>query len=994
MSFFGGFTLGLLNGRRHRGSGGGGGGGFTPQALGFNLINRAYYEFQDNLVDIIQGGGVYFNGTGFNVASTTTLNSTSVSVADATNIRVGMAVSGAGIQGSTTVEKIVGTTVTISFKATASGSPTLTFTFNGCQVPKEYRDTNGFPNAMGPGCTAIQVYLNSIPSAAQYKLLYTGSAGTITFKPDTVQAGATFSAGQAVITVPAWTSGSIVYFTYTNPGITAWSCRPTTDPGGYTTSQFRSELTSVKGTGPIREMHNTFVESNLHPTGISDPSHNFSFSNLKFPQNGDGNLTENLLTATNRNTPSSADWWQHLDGTPHEIQIQMATEIGTDWWVNIHWNIDGTDSLGNFTSSTYLSGDGTNPGVASLWAAFAASTGHYVYLENSNEVWNAVYTVMHQCVAEAAALGITAPQRYAQKAKQVFDAFAAAFNAAGCGPANGSANRLVRTLCWQNGGGSTPTDLQAMVTLIGASSVDALSVAGYYGCDTTTYPATYTGATAPVIASMYAIVDSTITSQLAAKAVADSNGLKFARYEGGRGDTFNDQTFLNSLDADAGGHDVMAYYLNEDRRRIGKTIPLAYHDFIDRLTTGSAGSFGLLHSAIDVVSSSPKASAVAEAMLGNFTMTDVRLPSSSIVHANSPAGTIVGTLSGFLPEAALSIVDASGWFTVDSSGNITTTGVAMTSGAHSVSVVQTPNAGITVTNGPTKTTSGISLTIDPAVPIDTFSVAGSPDATQWGATTAAPINLGVTNSGVSVANSGGSLVLTFTGTTGSRGACLPYANTLDLSQNTTQLWNHSGGTNVGRDHGVCFYNPFSLVTTGNTHTSTTLDGLANTTGVAVGMLVTGTGIPTNTFVTAINSGTSVTLSQAATGTASISVTFTWAGFLIDRAAGTTNVYRTNGTSSVSNMGSKPTRTDASWPWMRYRILNDGTGGNTRLHIDHGPSTASNAPLETDWSKDDIVVDMTANHLPTSGLTWGPYIFNQFGSTAGDSVSFGSFNMAA
>ena len=55
-----------------------------------------------------------------------------------------------------------------------------------------------------------------------------------------------------------------------------------------------------------------------------------------------------------------------------------------------------------------------------------------------------------------------------------------------------------------------------------------------------------------------------------------------------------------------------------------------------------------------------------------------------------------------------------------------------------------------------------------------------------------------------------------------------------------------------------------LTTTGTTHGTTTLDGLASTTGVYVGTVVLGQDIPAFTTVTAINSPTSVTLSKAAT----------------------------------------------------------------------------------------------------------------------------------
>jgi hypothetical protein len=62
--------------------------------------------------------------------------------------------------------------------------------------------------------------------------------------------------------------------------------------------------------------------------------------------------------------------------------------------------------------------------------------------------------------------------------------------------------------------------------------------------------------------------------------------------------------------------------------------------------------------------------------------------------------------------------------------------------------------------------------------------------------------------------------------------------------------------------------------TATTNSTTSLTALSSTTGIEVGDSVTGTGIPAGTYVTAI-SGTTVTMSQAATASASgVSVTFT------------------------------------------------------------------------------------------------------------------------
>lgn len=59
-----------------------------------------------------------------------------------------------------------------------------------------------------------------------------------------------------------------------------------------------------------------------------------------------------------------------------------------------------------------------------------------------------------------------------------------------------------------------------------------------------------------------------------------------------------------------------------------------------------------------------------------------------------------------------------------------------------------------------------------------------------------------------------------------------------------------------------------VLTTGDTHTSTTLDTIASMTRIAAGMYVLGVGIPPGTIATAVNvGGSAVTLSQAATASA-------------------------------------------------------------------------------------------------------------------------------
>ena len=65
-----------------------------------------------------------------------------------------------------------------------------------------------------------------------------------------------------------------------------------------------------------------------------------------------------------------------------------------------------------------------------------------------------------------------------------------------------------------------------------------------------------------------------------------------------------------------------------------------------------------------------------------------------------------------------------------------------------------------------------------------------------------------------------------------------------------------------------------LAQSGTTHTSTLLDGMATTANISVGMAVTGTNIPAGTVVAAVIDNASVTLSKAATGSATNTMTFT------------------------------------------------------------------------------------------------------------------------
>lgn len=87
---------------------------------------------------------------------------------------------------------------------------------------------------------------------------------------------------------------------------------------------------------------------------------------------------------------------------------------------------------------------------------------------------------------------------------------------------------------------------------------------------------------------------------------------------------------------------------------------------------------------------------------------------------------------------------------------------------------------------------------------------------------------------------------------------------------------------TARSKGICNWSKSSQVWTGTTtNSSTAVTGMVSLWGVYNGMTVTGTGIPASTTVTAVNptAGT-LTLSQAATGSATVALTFSGGQYIV------------------------------------------------------------------------------------------------------------------
>lgn len=75
------------------------------------------------------------------------------------------------------------------------------------------------------------------------------------------------------------------------------------------------------------------------------------------------------------------------------------------------------------------------------------------------------------------------------------------------------------------------------------------------------------------------------------------------------------------------------------------------------------------------------------------------------------------------------------------------------------------------------------------------------------------------------------------------------------------------GTGIPANTTVTNINQVAFSVIGNTHSNTTIDGISNTTGMYAGQTVVGDGIPAVTTIVSVNSVNSITISQAATTTA-------------------------------------------------------------------------------------------------------------------------------
>lgn len=127
---------------------------------------------------------------------------------------------------------------------------------------------------------------------------------------------------------------------------------------------------------------------------------------------------------------------------------------------------------------------------------------------------------------------------------------------------------------------------------------------------------------------------------------------------------------------------------------------------------------------------------------------------------------------------------------------------------------------------------------------------------------------------------------------------------------------------------------------GDTHTNTVIDGIADTTGLYPGQLITGTGIQAGTRIATITSATAITVTLATTGTATIAVTKEAIAKIIDADYPTSNINSVTAMNGYmfTAVNDKIYNCPINTPWLMTStdyISADYTGDNIVTTYKHG-----------------------------------------------------------
>lgn len=311
------------------------------------------------------------------------------------------------------------------------------------------------------------------------------------------------------------------------------------------------------------------------------------YSALRFMdwQNINGNLP---IKWADRRLPASTSQ-MGPDGVAIEHMVDLSNKVAADPWFSVPWNADDA-YVRNFA----------------ILVRDRLAKDRKVYVELSNEVWNYMFPVTHQAVAEGEARNLNpankwegALNRYGQKSAEVLKVWTEVFAA--------EPQRLVRVVSLQHF--SDNGDL--VLGFQGAARyVDAVATAPYFGYDL------FSGDRAqernldvlfPILTQM---AKSAISHEgVRAKAMADKYKKRYIAYEAGQHIVHpDDVAIVEKLNRDPRMYDIYRQYLADWKALTGDTLAL----YNSGGSISKYGAWGIREYAGQPLSETPKRRAVLD----------------------------------------------------------------------------------------------------------------------------------------------------------------------------------------------------------------------------------------------------------------------------------------------------------------------------------------------------------------------------------------------
>jgi len=297
------------------------------------------------------------------------------------------------------------------------------------------------------------------------------------------------------------------------------------------------------------------------------------------------------VTWATRNKPGDGSYWMN-DGVPVEEMVALANKVGADPWFAMPWNADD-EYITRF--ATYVRAN--------------LASGRRVYVEVSNEVWNAGYPVRGQAQAEGAAQRLNARYgpsgqamyRYAEKTQHVMRIWSSAFGQ--------QMHRLVRVASTQN---VSPFWSDQILGYRNTSQyIDALATSPYWSFLDTDYSGQSLDQIMTIVLPTQ--IKETLNWAVQQKAIARKFGKRYISYEGGQHVWLNrNPAFVSQIERDPRMVGLYSSYLADWHNRIGDTLTLfALTGPIDK------AGFGLVEYAGQPLEQAPKMRAVRSFMVKN-----------------------------------------------------------------------------------------------------------------------------------------------------------------------------------------------------------------------------------------------------------------------------------------------------------------------------------------------------------------------------------------